>query len=105
MGSLVMTPLATGLYYYKGIGTDLSFYLLVCASLVYIAGVFGTTVLGNVPLNNSLESFDIGIASLQEIKLKRLSFEVPWNKLHTIRTIANVIALILILSAIIRKVN
>jgi uncharacterized membrane protein len=105
LGSLVMTPLTTGLYFYRSMETDLSFYLLASASLVYVTGVFGTTVLGNVPLNNSLEAFDIGKATSDEIKLKRLSFEGAWNRLHAARTIANAIALILLLSGLIYKVN
>ncbi len=104
LGSLVMAPLTTGLYYI-GIGLDSSCYLFLSASLVYIVGVFGITILGNVPLNNGLETFDIGKATFEEINLKRLAFEVPWNRLHAARTIANAIALMLLLSGLIYKVN
>ena len=104
MGTLLMMPVTTGLYY-KGVGLDASFYFLLGASLVYIVGVFGVTVIGNVPLNNALDAFDIGIATTAEIKSKRLSFEMPWNRLHSIRSLANAVALIMLLFSIVRKMN
>ena len=73
----------------KVYGPDASFYLLLSASLVYIIGVFGITVLGNVPLNNSLDNLELEHLTLQEINTKRLDFEIPWNKYHFIRTMAN----------------
>lgn len=100
MGTLVMMPLCTWLFYKNGAGTA-SFYFLLSASLIYIIGVFGVTVFGNVPLNESLDKFEIGAATLQEIKARRMDFEIPWNKFHFIRTIANVTSLLLLLIAII----
>jgi len=102
MGSLVAIPLATTLYYYTT-GVDASFYLLLSASLTYIVGVFGVTMRGNVPLNEELDSFNIEQAAIQEISLKRKSFEIPWNKFHFVRSIANVAVFFFLLVAIIIK--
>jgi uncharacterized membrane protein len=102
MGSLVAIPLSTTLYYYTT-GIDASFYLLVSASVTYIVGVFGVTIRGNVPLNEELDSFNIELAAIADITLKRTSFESPWNKFHFVRSIANVAAFVFLLFAIIIK--
>jgi uncharacterized membrane protein len=45
------------------------FGFLLTASLIYLIGVFGVTLLGNVPLNNTLASFSISTATIEEIKI------------------------------------
>ncbi len=102
MGTLVATPLATWMHY-RYFGANTSFYLLVAASVVYAVGVFGVTALGNVPLNESLEAFNIGSATAEELNIRRTTFEIPWNRLHAIRTWANVAALVLLLAAVVKK--
>jgi uncharacterized membrane protein len=104
MGSLVVTPLSTWLYYETN-GTDASFYLLLTASMLYVLGVFGVTVVGNVPLNNALEKLDIEGGAHQEMSTKRIDFEIPWNRFHFIRTLANSMALALLVFAIVNKIN
>jgi uncharacterized membrane protein len=101
MGTLILLPLAAWLQY--GQPVSLRFYLLLAATLVYGIGTFGVTIGGNVPLNNALDAFNIQAASAEEISQFRVQFEKPWNKLHSIRTIANAIALILVLIACIVK--
>jgi uncharacterized membrane protein len=101
MGTLILLPLATWLQY--GHPVSLRFYLLLAATLVYGIGTFGVTIIGNVPMNNALDAFNIQAASAEEISQQRALFEKPWNKLHSIRTIANAIALILVLVACIVK--
>ena len=101
MGTLILLPLATWLQY--GQPVSLRFYLLLAATLVYGIGTFGVTIIGNVPMNNALDAFNIQAASAEEISQHRALFEKPWNKLHSIRTIANAIALILVLVACIVK--
>ena len=101
MGTVILLPLATWLQY--GHPVSLRFYLLLAATLVYVVGTFGVTMVGNVPLNNALDAFNIQAASAEEISQQRALFEKPWNKLHSIRTIANAIALILVLIACIVK--
>lgn len=102
MGSLIMLPLCTWTLF-RDAGYDLSFYLLLTATILYVAGVFGVTIFGNVPLNEALDKFDLSNATLQEINKKRMMFEVPWNKLNLIRTLANVFSLLALLAAIVRK--
>ncbi|MDQ6905049.1 MAG: DUF1772 domain-containing protein, partial [Bacteroidota bacterium] len=59
------------------------FKFLLIATLVYIAGVIGVTVFGNVPLNDALAKANLPASSAEEISRLRINFEGPWNKLHT----------------------
>ena len=102
MGSFVVVPLTTWLYYQSN-GHDATFYLLLGASIVYVLGVFGLTVAGNVPLNNSLDRLELGRVTQQEIKAKRLDFEIPWNRFHLTRTLANAVAFAMLILAIVHK--
>ncbi|GLU53522.1 anthrone oxygenase family protein [Dyadobacter frigoris] len=97
MGTLILLPLCTYLHYARPFPAR--FVLLGIASLIYITGTFGITILGNVPLNDTLASYDIKAASINEIADQRIKFEVPWNRLHTIRTVAAVTALSLVIIA------
>lgn len=98
MGTLLLLPVCTWLNY-----GNPRFVFLLAASAIYIIGVFGVTIGGNVPLNNALEAFNIHSSSAQEILGLRLKFEQPWNKLHQIRTFASLICLILVLVACINN--
>ena len=93
IGTLALLPLSTWLCYGRLSGGQWT--LMVIASIVYFAGVFGVTVLGNVPLNEALDKFDLATASASEINAQRIKFEVSWNRLHAIRTIASMISLVL----------
>lgn len=97
MGTLLLLPLSAWLNYRQQDSTR--FILLLAASILYAVGVFGVTILGNVPLNNALDAFPINTASAQDIINQRTAFEKPWNKLHAIRTIVSFIALILVVLA------
>ncbi|RAV98695.1 anthrone oxygenase family protein [Pseudochryseolinea flava] len=102
MGSLVLLPLATWTNY----GNDIpKFYLLVGATVLYFLGVFGTTVAGNVPMNESLAAFDVDSASLSQIAEQRISFESRWNFLNTIRTYCSIATLALVIIACLRDKN
>jgi uncharacterized membrane protein len=103
IGCLLVLPLATWVSY-KNSGL-VSSYPLLSATLIYFIGVFGTTIFGNVPLNEQLAKFSISTATVNEIVSMRKAFEKPWNKFHTIRTTAAVISFcIVILSAIKNKI-
>jgi uncharacterized membrane protein len=102
MGTLIVLPVCTW-FTYKAGGTSMAFYLILAAAIVYIAGVFGVTMAGNVPLNNALDKFNIAAASVEEIKIQRAAFEIPWNRLHSIRTIACVVSLVLTLASVLAK--
>jgi uncharacterized membrane protein len=95
LGALILLPLTTGLVY-KHEGATLVFYYLLAAALVYALAVFGVTVLGNVPLNEALDKFDLATTASEEIKRQREIFEGPWNRLNLIRTLASVISFALV---------
>jgi uncharacterized membrane protein len=97
MGTLLLLPFSTYLQYGQPISTR--FWLLLMATIVYLIGVFGVTILGNIPLNNALDAFDLKSSTAEMIANQRIKFEGAWNQLHTIRTIAAVIALVLTIMA------
>lgn len=91
MGPVVLLPFATFLAYDNA---SMQFWLLFFATIIYIVGTFGITIAGNVPLNDQLAKADISAAHEA-----RNRFEKPWNRLHTIRTVAGVIVTILLFAA------
>jgi len=72
------------------------FYYLAVASVIYLVGVLGVTMLGNVPLNEALAHFDLKSATEHDIVNQRVLFEKPWLLLHNIRTIASIVCLVLV---------
>lgn len=97
IGTALLLPLSTWLHY--GPELNARFWLLLLASVVYLAGTFGVTMFGNAPLNDALDAFNLSSASVQELAAQRARFEGPWNNLNIIRTMAGVGALILIILA------
>ncbi|MDN5289562.1 MAG: putative integral rane protein [Mucilaginibacter sp.] len=95
MGTLILLPLSAYLNYTPEF--NIRFILLLIAALVYAVGVFGVTMFGNVPLNDALANFNTTTASVKEMIDHRTIFEGPWNFLHTIRTIANIVSLVLVI--------
>jgi len=76
---------------------------MALAALVYIIGVFGVTIGGNVPLNQLLDKFSISTSTAQEIKELRTVFESRWNNLNLVRTWASVISLSLVLLSLLTR--
>jgi uncharacterized membrane protein len=76
---------------------------LLAASILYIVGVIVVTMIGNVPMNESLDSFNTATATASEMAARRLNYEKPWNNLNTIRTIACVVAFVLTILACLVK--
>lgn len=97
LGTLVLLPVSTWMHYSQPV--SVRFWLLLLASALYAIGVFGVTVAGNVPLNDALDAASLGQASPDELTAYRTAFEQPWNRLHTIRTVACVVTLILVIAA------
>ncbi|MNE12103.1 hypothetical protein D3C80_1048840 [compost metagenome] len=97
MGALVLLPVSTFMNYTNP--TNLRFWLLLAATIVYAVGVFGVTAFGNVPLNESLAAFNLSAASASDIAAARINFEGPWVNLHTIRTVAAVVVVVLLVTA------
>lgn len=90
MGPVVLLPWAT--WRYRQAGNTMFRYLLA-ATLLYVIGVFGVTMVGNVPLNEALEGFSIVDAAPQDLAAQRSAFESPWGMWHLVRTVAAVAAL------------
>lgn len=97
MGTVFLLPLCTYLQY--GPVLSARFWFLLLASVIYLGGTFGVTMFGNVPLNNMLDAFQLSGATSGDLTTMRTKFEQPWIYLHTIRTVANVIALVLVVMA------
>jgi uncharacterized membrane protein len=97
MGTLFLLPVTTYLHYDQPLSAR--FWFLLTATVVYGVGVFGVTIVGNVPLNNALDAFPLVAASDAEISARRVSFEGPWNSLNTIRSYAAVLAIVLVILA------
>lgn len=96
-GPVLLLLVSSFLQFREAIGA--SFWLMLCATIAYLAGTFGVTILGNVPLNNALDSVPINNLGKEELSQARRSFEGPWNRLHMIRTIFSVVSFVLLLTA------
>jgi uncharacterized membrane protein len=101
MGAFFLLPICSFLQYKAGAMN--CFWLLLAAAAVYAIGAFGVTIGGNVPLNESLDKFNLHSATIQEISNRRAEFEVPWNRLHAVRTFASFIALVLVIIACVSR--
>ena len=93
MGCLLVLPIASWQSYHND--SSQAFFLLLTASLVYIIGVFGVTIVCNVPLNNRMDGFQLSTATENDISAFRKGFENAWNTYHRIRTVAAIIAFLL----------
>lgn len=79
------------------------FYLILAAAALYIFGVFGITVAGNVPLNNMLDDFQLDGATQDGMKQLRGNFENRWNFLNNIRTVLNIVSFALLVTGILMR--
>lgn len=94
-GAPLLLVLATGLYA-RGVHGQ-QFGLVLAATLVFWVGSLGVTVGGNIPLNEQLASYTPGTAA--SAATIRQQFAQPWNCWHQMRTVASVVALVLLLGA------
>ena len=93
MGAVIILPV--GAYRIFERPAALPFYLLLAASIVYIVGVFGVTMAGNVPLNDRLDAFNLSTAAPEALTRMRAEFEGPWNAWNLVRTVAAILAFLL----------
>jgi uncharacterized membrane protein len=101
IGTLFLLPISAYLQHNSG---ELNrFYLLLFATIIYLIGVILITAFGNIPLNNTLDSFSVQSSDNQSITKARLAFENAWNNFHLIRTIASIVALILVILACLKN--
>lgn len=92
LGAPLFLIISTVLFF----GESTKFYLLLAASVIYLIGNFGVTVVGNVPMNNTLDHFELKTASDEEAARRRSNFARRWTFLNHIRAVASTIALILV---------
>ncbi|WP_221392310.1 DUF1772 domain-containing protein [Dyadobacter sp. NIV53] len=96
-GTAILLPVSTYMYFSHPV--TIRFWLLLTASIAYLLGVMAVTIFGNIPLNNSLESFSLTLSNPELIAEQRNNFETSWNNLHTIRTIASALSIVLVIIA------
>ena len=104
-GAALLLPLSTYLDYSPVKPLSVRFWLLLAASGIYIVGVIGVTIGGNVPLNETLDAFDVQSASISDILDQRHAFEFPWSRFHMIRSGASFLAILLVVAACLRPEN
>lgn len=97
-GAAILLPLTTYRQYEQP--ASLRFWFLLAATVTYLVGVLGITALGNVPLNNALDTFSISSASPQALADQRAAFEAPWNRLNLIRTIAAILSMVFVIGGL-----
>ncbi|MGS2761779.1 anthrone oxygenase family protein [Sinomicrobium sp. M5D2P9] len=95
-GAPLLLLLATVLH---GEGGGKPFAFLLAATILYLIGVFGVTVVKNVPMNNKLAKFTPETASKEEISGVRIAFEKPWTRWNHVRTVASCLTVILVFIA------
>ena len=96
-GAALFLPITTYLHYSSA--TSPRFWFLLAATLLYLVGVLGITLIGNVPLNETLDRFSLTAATAQKISTQRFAFEQPWNKLNLLRAVAGILALVMVVLA------
>ncbi|AZA80114.1 DUF1772 domain-containing protein [Chryseobacterium sp. G0186] len=101
MGTAILLPVATFLLRSE----QPVFIFLLLATLAYLIGVFGVTVMGNVPMNDMLDQFDISNSTTEAIRKMREGFESRWNFLNNIRTVFSVISIALVICACVWNKN
>lgn len=103
LGTAILLPICTYLNYHQPL--SVRFWFLLAASAVYVVGVIGITMGGNVPLNEALDAFNMQSASAGEIATRRAAFEIAWNKLNMIRTVASIVSIVLVIIACLSPVD
>lgn len=100
-GSIFFLATSCFLQYQYPLGP--SYYLLLTATALYLVGVLGITVFGNIPLNNMLDAFEVNGASLEAMLKLRTIFEGKWNYLNNIRSVAVFLSLCSIVGVVFLK--
>ncbi len=98
-GAQIILPVCVFLFS----GNTSRFWLLLAATIAYTVGVMGVTVFGNVPMNNTLDRFDLQSANRTEIAVIRKNYEGRWNRFNTVRTVASTLTVILVIIACLEK--
>ncbi|WP_276484304.1 DUF1772 domain-containing protein [Paraflavitalea pollutisoli] len=92
IGAAILLPLAV-YFTWRPHPTDTTWWFMA-AAILYLIGVFGVTIAGNVPLNEALDRINIAASTPAELGQHRQAFEPAWTRYHNIRTIANLLSAI-----------
>lgn len=87
MGLVIMLLVLTYLYHNSPV--PVQYWFIISATVIYLLGVMAVTILGNIPMNNTMEVLHIEAMNFEQMASFRLGFESKWNKLNTIRTICS----------------
>jgi uncharacterized membrane protein len=96
-GSLVFLGITSVYEFYNN---QLTFWFVLSATITYLIGTLGVTVIGNVPLNDQLAELKLKEMNVNHLAEFRKSYEIKWNQFHLIRTIFAVISFISIVLAL-----
>ncbi len=91
---VALLPLVAYHYYHTG-----GFVWLLVAEVLYVAGVFLVTMIGNVPINDRLDKMHLTLSTADDLHAMRMRIENTWVWLNYIRTVAAVAAIICVLYA------
>jgi len=94
MGLAILLPLLSYFSY-----NSIDFVYVITASILYLVGVMAVTFLGNIPLNNKLESLKIESMTDEQMSTFRERFESKWNTLNYVRTISSSLSFIFMIIA------
>ena len=78
-----------------------TFWSFIIAAMLFFVGIGLVTVFKNVPLNEILDTTVLEKATQLELADLRKTFEAPWNKWHTVRTVCSTVSFILLLMGMI----
>jgi uncharacterized membrane protein len=96
-GSLVFLGVTSVYEFYSN---QLTFWFVLSATITYLIGTLGVTVIGNVPLNNQLAALELKEMNVSHLAEFRKTYEIKWNQFHLIRTVFAVISFISIVLAL-----
>jgi len=94
LGAIISVVLLPVLYF--NLYSQNVFWLFLFALIIYSIGVFGVTLIGNIPLNELLDKTKLESISLEEIKSLRRTIEIRWNNLNLIRCISSAITFLIL---------
>jgi uncharacterized membrane protein len=99
-GVLITLPIATYLSYRQPLSA--TFWFLLAATAIYFIGTFLVTAIGNIPLNNALDKFDLAAATKESLSHQRQVFEARWNNLNLVRTVCSFLSFFCTLLAVLK---
>ena len=95
LGTLIMQVISVYFYW----DTTGPFWFILGATASYGAGTVLITGMGNVPLNDALDTLKLNQLSTDQVTAERRDYESRWNRFHIIRTVFSVLAFMMLLFA------